>query len=64
MHRRLLGLAGRWKLLLLAIITAVVGIVVYDADFKTSVYLLVNLDVPFVGVVRPALHHHRGPQTA
>ena len=64
-HRRSLGLAGRWKLLLLAIITAVAGIVVYDADFKTSVYLpLVNFDVPLVGVVRPALHHHRGPATA
>src|SRR3712207_292793 len=36
-HRRSLGLAGRWKLLLLVLITAVVGLVVYDADFKTSV---------------------------
>src|SRR5918997_1114366 len=45
--RRSLGLAGRWKLLLLAAITAVVALVVYDADFKTSVYLpLVDLDVP------------------
>ena len=46
-HRRSLGLAGRWKLLMLAVITAVVAIVVYDADFKTSVYLpLVDWDVP------------------
>ncbi len=46
-HRRSLGLAGRWKLLMLAAITAVVGLVVYDADFKTSVYLpLVDVDVP------------------
>ena len=46
-HRRSLGLAGRWKLLLLALITAVVGLVVYDADFKTSVYVpLADLDVP------------------
>jgi phospho-N-acetylmuramoyl-pentapeptide-transferase len=46
-HRRSLGLAGRWKLLLLALITAVVALVVYDADFKTSVYVpLANLDVP------------------
>jgi phospho-N-acetylmuramoyl-pentapeptide-transferase len=46
-HRRSLGLAGRWKLLLLAVITAVVALVVHDADFKTSVYLpLVDLDVP------------------
>ncbi len=46
-HRRSLGLAGRWKLLLLALITAVVALVVYDADVKTSVYIpLANLDVP------------------
>jgi phospho-N-acetylmuramoyl-pentapeptide-transferase len=46
-HRRSLGLAGRWKLLLLAIITCVVGLVVYDADFKTSVYVpLADLDIP------------------
>jgi phospho-N-acetylmuramoyl-pentapeptide-transferase len=46
-HRRSLGLAGRWKLLLLAIITGVVGLVVYDADFKTSVYVpLANIDIP------------------
>ncbi len=46
-HRRSLGLAGRWKLLMLAVITAVVGLVVYDADFKTSVYLpLADWDVP------------------
>jgi phospho-N-acetylmuramoyl-pentapeptide-transferase len=46
-HRRSLGLAGRWKLLLLGVITVVVAIVVNDADFKTSVYLpLVNVDIP------------------
>jgi phospho-N-acetylmuramoyl-pentapeptide-transferase len=46
-HRRSLGLAGRWKLLFLAIITGVVALVVYDADFKTSVYLpLVDVDIP------------------
>jgi phospho-N-acetylmuramoyl-pentapeptide-transferase len=46
-HRRSLGLAGRWKLLLLGAITAVVALVVYDADFKTSVYLpLVDVDLP------------------
>jgi phospho-N-acetylmuramoyl-pentapeptide-transferase len=46
-HRRSLGLAGRWKLLLLAAITAVVALVVYDADFKTSIYLpLVDADLP------------------
>src|SRR5918992_3814501 len=46
-HRRSLGLAGRWKLLLLVLITAVVALVVYDADFKTSVYVpLVDVDIP------------------
>ncbi len=46
-HRRSLGLAGRWKLLLLGVITVVVAIVVNDADFKTSVYVpLVNVDIP------------------
>ncbi|HET9545135.1 MAG TPA: phospho-N-acetylmuramoyl-pentapeptide-transferase [Gaiellaceae bacterium] len=46
-HRRSLGLAGRWKLLLLAVITGVVALVVYDADFKTSVYVpLANIDIP------------------
>ncbi|HEV2711918.1 MAG TPA: phospho-N-acetylmuramoyl-pentapeptide-transferase [Gaiellaceae bacterium] len=38
-HRRSLGLAGRWKLLLLAGITVAVGLVVRDLDFKTSVYV-------------------------
>ena len=46
-HRRSLGLAGRWKLLLLTLITGVVALVVHDAGFKTSVYIpLVDLDVP------------------
>jgi phospho-N-acetylmuramoyl-pentapeptide-transferase len=46
-NRRSLGLAGRWKLLLLAAITGVVALVVWEADFKTSVYLpLVDVDVP------------------
>src|SRR5919108_3311669 len=37
--RRSLGLAGRWKLLLLAGITVAVGLVVHDLDFKTSIYV-------------------------
>ena len=46
-HRRSLGLAGRWKLLMLAIITLVVALVVYDDGFKTSVYVpLADVDVP------------------
>jgi phospho-N-acetylmuramoyl-pentapeptide-transferase len=38
-HQRSLGLAGRWKLLLLAGITIGVSLVVYDLDFGTSVYV-------------------------
>jgi phospho-N-acetylmuramoyl-pentapeptide-transferase len=46
-HRRSLGLAGRWKLLLLGGITAVVAVVAERQDFKTSVYIpLVDVDVP------------------
>jgi phospho-N-acetylmuramoyl-pentapeptide-transferase len=46
-HRRSLGLPGRWKLVLLGIITAVVALVVWDADFKTSIYIpLVGFDLP------------------
>ena len=46
-HRRSLGLPGRWKILALAAITVVVGIVVHARDYKTDVYLpLVNVDVP------------------
>jgi len=46
-HRRSLGLAGRWKLLGLGAITLVVALVVYNRDFKTTVYLpLLDLDLP------------------
>jgi len=38
-HRRSLGLAGRWKLLLLAAITAGVGWVVHDLGLATAVYV-------------------------
>ncbi len=38
-HRRSLGLNGRWKLLLLAVIAVVVGIVTWHREFSTSVYL-------------------------
>jgi phospho-N-acetylmuramoyl-pentapeptide-transferase len=37
-HRRSLGLSGRWKLLLLAGITAVVGWIAHDRGMSTSVY--------------------------
>jgi phospho-N-acetylmuramoyl-pentapeptide-transferase len=46
-HRRSLGLRGRWKLLLLAAITAVVAYVTHHRDFETSVYVpVVNEKVP------------------
>jgi phospho-N-acetylmuramoyl-pentapeptide-transferase len=38
-HRRSLGLRARWKLLLLALITAVVGWVGYHRDFSTDIYM-------------------------
>ena len=38
-HRRSLGLAGRWKLALLLVISVFVGIVVNRESFETSVYL-------------------------
>ena len=46
-HRRSLGLAGRWKLLGLGAITLVVALVVYNRDFKTTLYLpLIDVDLP------------------
>ncbi len=38
-HRRSLGLSGRWKLLLLAGITAVVAWVAHHREFSTKVYI-------------------------
>jgi phospho-N-acetylmuramoyl-pentapeptide-transferase len=43
-HRRSLGLPGRWKLVLLALITAFVALVVSNLDYKTDVF------VPLIGV--------------
>src|ERR671914_1218729 len=47
-HRRSLGLSGRWKLLLLLLITIVVGIAVHAQEqLDTSIYIPVaNVDVP------------------
>jgi phospho-N-acetylmuramoyl-pentapeptide-transferase len=46
-RERSLGLRGRWKLLLLALVSAGVGYVTYHRDFATSVYLpVVNGRVP------------------
>ena len=45
-HRRSLGLSGRWKLALLLVITAFVGVVVYHLDFQTNVFLpLLDVDL-------------------
>src|SRR5215204_3929381 len=43
-HRRSLGLAGRWKLLLLAAVAVGVGFVVHHEEYRTSVYIPI-LDV-------------------
>jgi len=46
-HRRSLGLSGRWKLVLLAVVTAVVGIVAHHLHLSTGVYLpVVDVWVP------------------
>jgi phospho-N-acetylmuramoyl-pentapeptide-transferase len=46
-RRRSLGLAGRWKLVWLAGITVIVGLVVSDRGFSTSVYVpLIDVDIP------------------
>ena len=46
-RRRSLGLAGRWKLVLLAGITVFLGVVAHELDLKTTVYLpLVHVDIP------------------
>ena len=47
-HRRSLGLAGRWKLILLAGITIVVGFAVHSqGQLDTSIYVPVaNVDIP------------------
>jgi len=46
-HRRSLGLSGRWKLLLLAGISAGVGYLAQDAGLDTSIYApVVDWDIP------------------
>jgi phospho-N-acetylmuramoyl-pentapeptide-transferase len=56
-HRRSLGLAGRWKLLLLAGITVVVAFAVHEQQqLDTSIYLpLVDVDVPLSYAYYPFL---------
>ena len=38
-HRRSLGLSGRWKLLLLGVVTVGLGFAAHDLDYKTSIYI-------------------------
>ncbi len=46
-HQRSLGLSGRWKLLLLAVVTAVVGVVAYHLHLSTHVYIpVIDVWVP------------------
>ena len=46
-HRRSLGLSGRWKLLLLAVVTAVIGVVAHHLRLTTDVYIpVVDVWVP------------------
>jgi phospho-N-acetylmuramoyl-pentapeptide-transferase len=56
-HRRSLGLNGRWKLLILAGVTAVVGIAVHEQErVGTDIYLpVVDVDVPLSYAFYPFL---------
>jgi phospho-N-acetylmuramoyl-pentapeptide-transferase len=46
-HKRSLGLSGRWKLLLLAVVTVVVGIVAHHLHLSTNVYIpVIDVTVP------------------
>ena len=38
-HRRSLGLSGRWKLILLALVSVAVGLLAHDLGLSTSIYL-------------------------
>jgi phospho-N-acetylmuramoyl-pentapeptide-transferase len=56
-HRRSLGLSGRWKLLLLALVTVGVSIAVHAQDqLDTSIYVpVVNIDIPLSWAYYPFL---------
>src|SRR5262249_38102846 len=46
-HKRSLGLSGRWKLVLLAVVTIVVGVVAHHLHLSTGVYIpVVDVWVP------------------
>jgi phospho-N-acetylmuramoyl-pentapeptide-transferase len=53
-HKRSLGLSGRWKLLLLALISAAVAYLAQESGLNTSVYVpVVDWDVPLSWVWYP-----------
>ena len=56
-HRRSLGLSGRWKLLLLALVTVGVGFAVHAQDqLDTSIYVpVLNFDIPLGWAYYPFL---------
>jgi phospho-N-acetylmuramoyl-pentapeptide-transferase len=46
-HKRSLGLSGRWKLVLLAIVTVVVGVVAHHLRLRTNVYIpVIDVSLP------------------
>jgi phospho-N-acetylmuramoyl-pentapeptide-transferase len=46
-HQRSLGLSGRWKLALLAVVSVGVGFLAHDRNLDTSIYIpAVDIDVP------------------
>jgi phospho-N-acetylmuramoyl-pentapeptide-transferase len=46
-HQRSLGLSGRWKLALLAVVSVGVGFLAHDRNLDTSIYIpAVDVDVP------------------
>ena len=46
-HRRSLGLSGRWKMILLALVTVAVAWLAHDRELRTSIYLpLVDWNLP------------------
>jgi phospho-N-acetylmuramoyl-pentapeptide-transferase len=56
-HRRSLGLSGRWKLLLLALVTVVVGFAVHSIDqLDTSIYVpVLDVEIPLGPLYYPFL---------
>src|SRR5215207_6169230 len=55
-HRRSLGLSGRWKLALLALVSAGVGFLAHDRQLDTSIYIpVVDGDLPLSWLWYPFL---------